>query len=201
MAATHTCAHPTSNASPGLGSQTGVFILILRVMYTRPSELLALRKKDLVPLLVPLLPYWSVVIAPPETGVSTETGVRDGSVSVDQRWLQWVNKLVLRLKCANLVERIWCFDFPAAAKLFKTATDALGLSGMTMYQTRHSGASIDRVRGFRTLQKFQKNEVSGELSEVSQDTTRAVAWRPTITLSLARSETTWKHSRNVPKYC
>ena len=33
-----------------------VFILILRVTYMRPSELLALRKNDLVPPLVPLLP-------------------------------------------------------------------------------------------------------------------------------------------------
>ena len=37
------------------------FILILLVTCMRPSELLASRKKDLVPL--PLLPCWSVVIA------------------------------------------------------------------------------------------------------------------------------------------
>ena len=35
-------------------------------------------------------------------------------------------------------------------------TDALGLSGTTMYQKRHSGAGTDRVRGFRTLQEEQK---------------------------------------------
>ena len=39
----------------------------------RPSELLALRKKDLVPPLVPLLPRWSIVIAASETGMSTKT--------------------------------------------------------------------------------------------------------------------------------
>ena len=43
-----------------------------------------------------------------------------------------------------------------AVSMFKTATDSLGLSGMTMYQTRHSGTSIDRVRGFR-LYKSAKN--------------------------------------------
>ena len=48
------------------------------------------------------------------------------------------------------------FDYPAAAKIPKTATDSLELSGMTMYQTRHSGASIDRVRGFRILREVQK---------------------------------------------
>ena len=41
---------------------------------------------------------------------------------------------------------MWNFDYFVAAKLFKTATGALGLSGLTMYQARHSSASIERVR-------------------------------------------------------
>ena len=68
---------------------------------------------------------------------------------MDQRWLQWVNKLLPALiKAGNLEEKIWNFDYPAAAKVFKTATDTLGLSGI-------SGASIDRVRCFRTLQEVR----------------------------------------------
>ena len=104
----------------------------------RPSELLALKKKDLVPPLMPLLPCWSVVIAALVFGVHTNTGVRDGLVLVDQRWLQWVNTLLHQLNFGNPEEWIWNFDYPAAANMFKTATDSLGLSGMTMYQTRHS---------------------------------------------------------------
>ena len=91
-----------------------------------------------------------------------------------------------RLKAGNREERIWNIDDRTAAKMFKTATDTLDLSRMTMYQTRHCGASVDRVRSFRTLQKV--HEVSGELSAVSQDTTRAVVWRLTTTLSLSCSE-------------
>ena len=68
----------------------------------------------------------------------------------------WVNKLLPRLKAVDPEERIWNFDQPAAAKMFNTATGSLGLSGRTMYQTRPSGASIDRVRGFRTLQEGQQ---------------------------------------------
>ena len=34
------------------------------------------------------------MIAASETGMSTKTGVREGSVLMDQRWLQWVNKLL-----------------------------------------------------------------------------------------------------------
>ena len=61
----------------------------------------ALKKKDFVPPLVPLVPCWSIVIAASEAGVSTKTGIRDGSVSMDQRWLQWVNKLLPALKAGN----------------------------------------------------------------------------------------------------
>ena len=87
-------------------------------------------------------------------GVSTKTGVRDGSVLLDQRWLQWVNKLLPRLKTGNSKEKISKVDHPAAATMFKTATDALGLSGITMYQTRLTRTA--RVRGFRTLQEVRK---------------------------------------------
>ena len=48
-----------------------------------------IEKKDIVPPLVPLLPCWSIVIATSEAGVSTKTGIRDGSVLMDQRWLQF----------------------------------------------------------------------------------------------------------------
>ena len=69
------------------------FIPIVLVTYMRPSELLTLRKRDLAPPLISVLPFWSVVIAASETGVSTKTGVRDGSVLIDQR-IQCVNKLL-----------------------------------------------------------------------------------------------------------
>ena len=62
-----------------------VFDLILRVTHMRPSELLALKKKDLVPPLVLLLLWWSVVITTSETCVPTKAELRDGSV---RRWLQ-----------------------------------------------------------------------------------------------------------------
>ena len=45
-------------------------------------------------------------------------------------WVQWVNKLWLRLKYGNLEERFWNFDYLGAAKIFNPATDCVGFSGM-----------------------------------------------------------------------
>ena len=123
-------------------AHVAVFTFILRETYTRPSEL---KKKDLVPSLVPLLPCWSVVIAAYETGVFTKTGVLDGSIVMDQRWFQRTNQVLPALKAGNPEEKIWNFDYPAAATLFKTATNALKFSGLTMYQTQsqhRSGAGF-----------------------------------------------------------
>ena len=137
-----------------------VFVRIALVTYVRPSELLALGRN------------MSAVIADFETGCRQWTGVRGGSVLMDQRWLQWVNK----------EERIWNFDYVVRAKMFKAATETLGLSGMTMYQTSHSGTNIDRVRGF-TVESVQR------CRKIRQ---RAVVWQPTATPCLSRFETNRK---------
>ena len=177
------------------------FILILLVTYIRPSEFLALRKVDLAPPVVPLAPCSSVVIAASETGVSTKTLVRDRSVLHGPTLASWVNKLLPQLKAVNPVERIWNFDHPAAAKMFNTATDYLELSGMTMCQTRHSGASIDRVRGFRTLHEVRKTRSMESFQQRRKIRRAAVIWHLTATPSLSRFEASWKHSRDVPMHC
>ena len=104
-----------SNKLPRNLPHVAMSVVILRVTYMRPPELLTLNKKGLVPPVVPLLPCWSIVISAYETGVSTP-------VLMDQRWLQWVNKLLPALKAGNPEVNIWNFERPAAAILFTTAT-------------------------------------------------------------------------------
>ena len=93
----HTCNTTHPSQSPSFGS--------VRPHFAGNVHLLTLRKKDLAPPLVPLLPCWSIVIPASEAGVSTKTGTRDGSVFLDQRWLQWVNKLLAALKAGNPEEK------------------------------------------------------------------------------------------------
>ena len=94
------------------------FILILLVTYLRPSELLGIEKEGSCPtagaassLLVGRdrsFRNWSVY---------QDRGPRWGRVLVDQRWLQWVSKLLPQLKAGDPEERIWTIDDPAAAKM------------------------------------------------------------------------------------
>ena len=64
----------------GKEPQRGTYVLT----YWRSSELLELREKGLDAPLVPLLLWWSVVIAVSEAGVPTNVGVLDGSLVMDQ---------------------------------------------------------------------------------------------------------------------
>ena len=89
------------------------------------------------------------MIAVSETGVSTKTEVRDGSVLKNQHQLQWVNKLLPILKAGNPRRR---FGMSITLQQRKCSRLQPTLSG----QTRHSGAIIDRVCGFRTLQELQR---------------------------------------------
>ena len=158
-----TLAHSTINACTSLGRHCNAtrHMAAFNLHFAEKENTVVgasdIEKKDRVTPLVPLFPFWSVVIAASKTGMSTKTEVRDGSVLVDQRWLQWST-----CSCPGCsVEygrKISNFNDPAAAKLFKTATDALGLNGMTMYQTRHRRANIYRVHGFRILQSEQKRD-------------------------------------------
>ena len=151
VATAHTCVHPTSDTGTSLGRQLTIlyhlhmaaFVLFFLIKYMRPAELSGIEKEGSCPSDLPLLPCWPVVIAASETGMSTKTGISDGSVLMDQRWIQWDNNLLHAVKAGDPEKRIWNFIYPAAAKMFKTAAETLG-------------ASIDLARGFRTLQEAQR---------------------------------------------
>ena len=74
-------------------------------------------------------------------------------------------------------------------------------SGATrhQYQTRHSGASVDRVPGYRSLQEVQQRRQWRSLCGVtSPKTTVAVVWQPTTT-SLSRASKQTGNSRQTSR--
>ena len=73
--------------------------------------------------------------------------------------------------------------------MFKPVTDTLGLSGMTLYQTRHSGGSIDRVRGCRTLEEVQRRGQWKAFSRVTRyDKKQSSGGRPPLSPAPTRRQ-------------
>ena len=107
-------------------------------------------KARCAPALAPLLPCWSLVVAASGTRVSTKTGIRDGSVRVDQRWLQWANKLLSGL-------RVWNFRLPCSSKNVQDCNRHFGTQRYD-YVPNSPQWSIDPVHSFRTLQEVQRGQ-------------------------------------------
>ena len=85
---THTCARPTSNASTNLGRHCVITHPSGTSPYGSVHSLLASDVHSLVRASGIEIEGSCPTAAAPETGMSTMTGVRDGSVLMDQRWLQ-----------------------------------------------------------------------------------------------------------------
>ena len=140
------------------------FAIISVATYVRPSVFLATEKQRSSPstdAVAPLL-------------VDRGRCFRDEYVN-SQRWIGLHGPAMAAVgehavapteKSGNLEERIWNFDNRADGNTLKTVTQSQGLSDRTMYQTRHSDASIDKVRRYRTWQDVQNG--SGEPSTLSQ---------------------------------
>ena len=52
--------------------------------------------------------------------------------------------------------RFWSFDYPEYLKRFRQVAESEGIGKLTPYQTRHSGASIDRFYEWRSLTAVKK---------------------------------------------
>ena len=147
VATATTCTHSTSTACTSLGRHCNT---------THPSESSWHCERKILSHCLCRFSHVGGSIAASDAGVSTKTRIRDGSVLMDQRWLEWSSSSSPHSRSEIRERKSGISITLQQQKKFKAATDTLGLSGMIMFQTRHSGASIDRVRGFGTLQEVQR---------------------------------------------
>ena len=137
-----------------------VFMLMGLGTYARPSELLGLRQKDLIPPVRGVSKFGSLLIAPEEIGATTKTGESDDSVLLDCAWMPWLDRLVSELHSRNRHQSsaVFDFDYPEFCAAFQGAVAELSMTHLNIvpYAWRHSGPSIDRARNLRSLQEVQK---------------------------------------------
>jgi len=128
--------------------------------YARPSELLGLRKQDVIPPVRGMSRYGAIIIAPEDVGVTTKTGETDDSVLLDCSWMPWLHTVAESLSQARASgsENLFDFDYPTFCGEFNDALAELDMTrlGVVPYAWRHSGPSIDRAQNRRTLAEVQK---------------------------------------------
>ena len=173
VATAHTCAHPTSSTSLGRHCDTitilnhphmAVFILIVLLTYLRQSNASGTEKRRILSHCLCHFhqdrnPRWVGRHRPAlaSMGQQTPDGTQGGKSGG--------NNLEIRLPCSS-----------------KNVQDCKNRHFGTQ---RHDRAPVEPTSlgcAVSDLSKKCRDEVSGERSAVSQDTTKAVVWRTTTTL-------------------
>ncbi|CAK0867094.1 unnamed protein product [Prorocentrum cordatum] len=134
----------------------GIFLMIGVSIYGRPSTLLAARRCDLVPPSPGVSRHWALLTHPLERKRPSKRGHFDEGCPLDSPYLQGLDEVFERLTSTTSKEPLWNFSYPEATTLLKEAAQDLGVAPVTLYQMRHSGASIDLAKGWRSLTSAQR---------------------------------------------
>ena len=132
------------------------FVLLSLSTYLRPTQLFGMKKRHLIAPLVGVSGQWAVLANPTEMGKPSKVGEFDVSIVLDSPWLSWAGPVYERLKAGPSGDPLFEFGYPELLVKFRLAVAWLGRPRTVPYQLRHSGPSIDRSEGLRSLAEVKK---------------------------------------------
>ena len=142
-----------SETSPPLAAA----VLLQLDSYARPSEILALKKRDVVRP-VGRCKLWGLIFGNSTSGERTKTGTQDDTVFLDSihDFAPKVLQLVYRASNNDTDSLFPGFTLGAYETKMKAAVNFLGLSrfALTPHAIRHSGPSVDFLNHTRTADEI-----------------------------------------------
>ncbi len=152
-----------------------VFTMAAFSSYGRPKEMTGLGRKDLLPLAPGLCQYWTLVSCPSELDEASKTRESDIIVVLDLEELQWMNPCWSVLRQGLPDACVWNFSYPEYTAEFRRAAAEAGLTNAVPFQSRHSGASWDRLKKqwsqeegqTRTMKSLVRYEKHGRITQSS----------------------------------
>ena len=114
-----------------------------------------------------------------ELGQPTKVGDYDDSVLLDHTWIQVLAPWWKIMKEGPPGDKLFVFSYMELVTAFKEVCSTLGVDAV-LYQSRHSGASIDRISGLRTLAEIGKRgrwRSHGTLSRYEKAARLATTWK------------------------
>jgi len=118
------------------------------------------------------------LLHPSRHNEQSKAGTQGDTLLWDVREFTWLDKLFPTLKAGAPVSKLWLFHYYGLCKQIKKAAGKMHIS-FVPYQLRHSGASGDMAKNYRTALEVQKRGT----------------WRTTT--SLVRYE---KHGKMISEY-
>jgi hypothetical protein len=132
----------------------GVFTVLCVSAYMRPSELMSVRRCDMIPPCRGVLAHWSMVLFPEEVGRPSKTMKFNDSICLDDAKLAGMGPIFQIMTHVSSKASLWSFEYPEHTKVFCQMTKQMGYAA-TPYQMRHSGPSIDLANRSRSLEEAQ----------------------------------------------
>ena len=140
-----------------LGSMlSAVLTLVMVDCYLRPGEMLGLTPASFLEPSAHAVQNWVILLFPQEKVARSKVGDSDDTIPLDSArslWMAPVFAALCRHRPAS--SRLLNMSYLQYLTLFRTAVGNLGLD-VVPYQGRHSGASLDRGEGRRSLEAVQK---------------------------------------------
>ena len=132
----------------------GFFVMLSVSTYDRPSSLLALTRAGIIEPGKTRHRCFSLLLHPEELKVPSKTMDFDVSILLDSPYLQWAGPILSSLR-QQARDPVWGFDYWTYLKHFRAVATRLNIK-IDPYQTRHSGASIDREARWRSLPEVKQ---------------------------------------------
>ena len=85
-----------------------------------------------------------------------KTGRLDEGCHLDSPYLRGLEPLFEAIRRKDSTDPLWDFNYPTLAGALNAAAQDVGLGKVTLYQLRHSGASIDLAQRWHHLTEAQR---------------------------------------------
>lgn len=134
-------------------------VLLQYDLYARPSEILNLKGRDIIPSVRAFNSAWGVLFGNSEFGECTKAGSMDDVVLADSSHRSWANKLLrhIGLQVGAADENVFELTLAQYEQLFRDFSKFSGLqTGLfTPHVIRHSGPSFDLINEYRSFEAIQ----------------------------------------------
>ena len=136
--------------------RVGVMEVLRLYLYLRVSEAFQVRFSDFLAPTVQGLQSWCVKLHPVERGIPSKTGMVDENLALSTPLARTLDPLWKALSKKASTETIMDCSYLDYLREFKQITHELGIEDVVPSESRHSGASIDVARCYRTAVEAQK---------------------------------------------
>ncbi len=133
-----------------------VMTLIMMECYLRPGEMLSLTPASFLGPAPSAVKDWVVLLFPQEKARRSKVGESDDTIALDSGRFGWLQHVCRELAGRRPRDKpLMTMSYGQFLSVFGLAAANLNIEAVP-YQARHSGASIDRAEGRRSLESCQK---------------------------------------------